>query len=161
MKKRAELKLHQTQKALVIWDVFKGQMTDAVMEKLHSSNCEFVAVPANMTHIFQPLDLTVNGSSKNFMKKQFITYYSAAVKEQLDSGKIIEDIEVDFKLTTVKPLHAQWLVNMYNFLLATTERGAQIILWGWKKAGVTGIVDGSITLPSEDPFDSIYQHAAA
>ena len=120
MKKRAELKLHPTQKSLIIWDVFKGQMTDKVMEKLHSLNCEFVPVPANMTHIFQPLDLTVNGSSKNFMKKQFITYYSAAVKQQIDSGKNLEDIEVDFKLTTVKPLHAQWLVNMYNFFTTSS-----------------------------------------
>jgi hypothetical protein len=42
-------------------------MTDKVMEKLHSLNCEFVPVPANMTHIFQPLDLTVNGSAKNLL----------------------------------------------------------------------------------------------
>ena len=34
---------------------------------------ELVAVPANMTHFFLPLDLTVNGSAKKFMRKQFIT----------------------------------------------------------------------------------------
>ncbi len=105
------MKLDLTQKALVIWDVFKGQMTDKVMEKLHSLHslhCEFVPVPANMTHIFQPLDLTVNGSSKNYMKNKFI-----------------DDIDVDFKFTTMKPLHAQWLVSMYNFF--TTEKGARII----------------------------------
>ena len=83
-----------------------------------------------MTHIFQPLDLTVNGSSKNYMKKQFITYYSDTVKKQLDDGEALEDIEVDFKLTTMKPLHAQWLVNMYNFF--TSEKGAHIIVKGWK-----------------------------
>ena len=143
MKKRAELKLHSTHKVLVAWDVFKGQMTDKVMEKLHSLNCEFVSVPANMTHIFQPPDLAVNGSSKNYMKNQFITYYSTAVKQQLDSGTDLQDIEVDFKLTTIKPLHAQWLVNMYNFF--TSEKGKQIILKGWKKAGVTGVMDGSVT----------------
>ena len=121
IKKRAELKLPETQKALVIWDVFKGQMTTMVMEKLKSLNCNFVPVPANMTHFFQPLDLTVNGAVKNYMRKQFVTYYSDAVTKQLESGKSIEDIEV----TTIKPFHAQWLVNMYNF--CTTDKGARII----------------------------------
>jgi len=40
------------------------------------------------------------------MKKQFITYYSDAVKEQLESGKKLEDVEVDFRLSVLKPLHA-------------------------------------------------------
>lgn len=53
------------------------------------------------------------------------------MKQQLDNGKKIEDIEVDFRLTTIKPLHAQWLVNIYNF--CTTEKGAHIIAKGWKK----------------------------
>ena len=154
VKKRAELKLPEAQKALVIWDVFRGQVTDKVMKKLQSLNCEFVPVPANMTHFFQPLDLTVNGAVKNYMRKQFVTYYGDAVKQQLDSGKDIQDIEVDFRLTTIKPLHAQWLVNMYNF--CTTDKGANIISRGWKKAGIAGLLDGSIELPYEDPFQTIY-----
>lgn len=86
------------------------------MEKLQSLNYEFVPVPANMT---QPLDLTVNGSAKNYMKKQFITYYSGAV--------IFE------KLATIKPLHAQWL---YNFFTAT--RHPQ------QSGGIAGLLDGSV-----------------
>ena len=56
VRKRAELKLAETQKAVVVWDVFKGQMTEAVKQKLSSHNIELVTVPANMTHFFQPLD---------------------------------------------------------------------------------------------------------
>ena len=74
VRRRAELKLGETQKAVVVWDVFKGQMTEAVKQKLPSHNIELVAVPANMTHFFQPLDLTVNGSAKQYMRKQFIVY---------------------------------------------------------------------------------------
>ena len=51
-------------------------------------------MPTNMTHFFQPLDLTVNGSAKQFMQKQYITYYSDAVKKKLERGKI-EEIEID------------------------------------------------------------------
>ena len=121
-RKRAELKFAKTQKAVVVWDIFRGQTTEAVKHKLSSHNIELVAVPANMTHFFQQLDLTVNGSAKNYMKKQFIVYYSSSVKQQLDSGKQLEDIDVDFRLTMIKPLHAQWLVNMLNFFIS--QKGA-------------------------------------
>ena len=120
-------------------------------EKSSSLNIELVAVPANMTHFFQPLDLTVNGSAKKLMRKQFITYYSSTVKNQLERGKQLEDIEVNFRLSAIKPLHAQWLINMYNFF--TAEKGLKVVSKGWEKAGITGILDGSITLPKEDPFE--------
>lgn len=56
-------------------------MTPAVKSELESLN---IAVPTNMTHFFQPLDLTVNGSAE----KQFITHCSS----EIDSGKAIDDI---------------------------------------------------------------------
>ena len=150
VKKRAELKLLENQKALVIWDVFKGQMTETVKQKLESLHIQLVSVPANMTHFFQPLDLTVNGFAKKFMRNQFSKYYSNAVKVQIDSGKPVEEIDVDFRLITLKPLRAQWLISLYNHL--TSERGTQIINKGWKRSGITGIIDGSTILPPEDPF---------
>ena len=71
-------------------------MTEKVLDKLKTLNFELVPVPANMTHLFQPLDLTVNGAAKKYMRKEFCTYYFNAVKQQLDSGKKLEDIEIDF-----------------------------------------------------------------
>ncbi len=87
VKKRSEMNLDEDQKALVIWDVFRGQMTEKVKDKLAAIHAVLVPVPANMTHIFQPLDLTVNGSAKKFLRSCFTEYYAAAVKEQIDSGK--------------------------------------------------------------------------
>ena len=107
-----------------------------------------------MTHFFQPLNLTVNQSAKQLMRNKFIKYYSDAVKLELDKGSQIEDIEVDLRLTAIKPLHAQWLVEMYDFF--TSEKGRQIILKGWKKAGIIGLLDGTTEMPSEDPFQNIY-----
>ena len=80
-KKREDLKLPTDQKALLIWDIFRGQMTDKVKEQLNELNIECVYVPANMTHFFQPLDLTVNGCAKQRTRKEFVTYYSSAVKQ--------------------------------------------------------------------------------
>lgn len=153
VKTRIELKLPEDQKALLIWDVFRAQMTNAVKQRLCSLHIECVYVPANMTHFFQPLDLTVNGSGKQFMRKQFVTYYSEAIRKQVDSGTNLEDVEVDFRLSVIKPLHAQWLVNLYNFL--SSERGRQVIYNGWMKAGILGLLDGTTVLPPEDPFECI------
>ena len=65
---RQQLKLPPTQKAILIWDVSRGQTTERVLSKLASLNIEIVSVRANMTHFFQPLDLTVNGQAKKFCK---------------------------------------------------------------------------------------------
>ena len=68
--------------------------------------------------------------------------------------KPLEDVDVDFRLTVIKPLHAQWLVDMFNSF--TTQKGAEVITKGWKKAGIVGILDGTIVLPSEDPFGPFF-----
>ena len=74
---REGIDLGEEQQALSIIDVFSGQMTDPVIEKLKESNIKLTMVPANMTNLFQPLDLTVNGSAKAFLKKKFTEQYSS------------------------------------------------------------------------------------
>ena len=71
---RRELIQAPTQKALLIWNAFKGQETANVLKKLASLNIAVALVPANVTHLFQPLDLTINGKAKRFMKEKFATW---------------------------------------------------------------------------------------
>ena len=66
---RKKLGLPDNQKALLVWDIFKARTTDKVTSELKRLNLEYTSVPANMTHFFQPLDLTSNRSAKEFMKK--------------------------------------------------------------------------------------------
>ena len=56
------------QPALSLMDVFKGQMTTPVIDKLVENNILLVKVPPNLTHIYQPLDVAVNGTAKQSMK---------------------------------------------------------------------------------------------
>ena len=128
-------------------------MTGKVKDELKRLCIELVPVPANMTHFFQPLDLTVNRAAKNFIKKEFISYYSGIIQKGLDEGKALEDIDVDVRLTIIKPMHAQWLVNLYNYF---SEDGQQIVIKGWKRSGVLGLLDGATTLPPLNPFKDIY-----
>ena len=62
--------------ALLILDVFKGQMTSEVTNLLLKNNIFIVTVPSNMTHLFQPLDLTVNGHCKVFLKRKFTQWFA-------------------------------------------------------------------------------------
>ena len=52
-------------------DVFSGQMTQAFLDTLQKEDILLSPVPAGMTHIYQVLDLTMNGYAKRFMKKKF------------------------------------------------------------------------------------------
>ena len=85
------------------------------------------------------------------MRKQFVMYYSEIVRHKLENGENVEDIKVDLRLSAIKPLHAQC---MYNFF--TSSKGPQIIVKGWKKAGISGLLDRTTTIPSADPFSRIY-----
>ena len=42
---------------------------------------------------------------------------------------------------------------MYNFF--TTKKGVDIVIKGWRKAGISGLLDGSTTLPPVDPFEDL------
>ena len=107
-----------------------------------------------MTHFFQPLDLTVNGQAKKFGKNKFATWYSAEVQNQVDSGVNFEDADVDLTLSVLKPIHATWFVEMYNFL--TNAQGRVDVLKGLEKAGIKGVVTGREVLPPVDPYQDIY-----
>jgi len=88
-------------------------MTPAIKAELEAKDIELVPVPANMMHFFQPLDLTVNGSVKKFM---IITYYSSEVKNQLDNGTALDDVEVGLHLSKIKPCMRNGLLKCTTIL---------------------------------------------
>ena len=77
-KEREMLDLGEEQQALLIIDAFPGQMTDPVFEKLKENNIKLTRVSANITNLFQPLDLTVTSSAKAFLKKKFTEWYDSS-----------------------------------------------------------------------------------
>ena len=106
-----EILSNSNQAALIIFDVFRSLITDEVASHLSQNNIYFVTIPNNMTHLFQPLDLTVNGHCKKFMKNEFAKWYMQQVDNALQVGKKLEDINIEFRLSVIKPLHVKWLVE--------------------------------------------------
>ena len=60
----------------MLFDVFKGQKTKDVIDLINECNCLSVFVPPDLTHIFQPLDLTINSKAKRFLNKKSEASYS-------------------------------------------------------------------------------------
>jgi len=144
------------QVALVIFDVFRGQITDDVLKKFKENRIFTVFVPANMTNLLQPLDLTVNGFAKKFCKKTFGHWYMDQISKQLDAGKAIEEVDVRLQLTMLKPLHAEWLTELYNHM--TKPEGKEVIINGWKAAGISQVIkNGAKQLECLDPFNDLDQ----
>ena len=117
------------QTALVIMDVFKGQVTPMVLDLYKESNIVVALVPANMTNHLQPLDLTVNSYVKRFMRVKFNSWYSSQLRRQLDEGKQLQDIDAPLRLSILKLFHAEWLVDCYNHMTTTAVGGRVQELW--------------------------------
>ena len=72
----------------------------------------------------------------------------------MERGKNIDEMEVKLNLTTLKPLHAVWIMELYD--LMTSDQGKSVIKNGWKASSVTGVIESRLaTLPSIDPFADI------
>ena len=44
----------------------------------------------------------------------------------------MEDVKVDFRLSVIKPIHAQWLIDVH----ATMKEKSELIIDGFKKSGI-------------------------
>ena len=155
-KERERLELKNDQAALLIMDVFKGQMTSPVLKVLSDNNILLQSVPANFTYLFQPLDVQggPNGFVKRLMKKKFTDWYAEQITKAMDEGQELESIDIPLKLSIVKLLHAKWLIDMYNEM--TSAEGRHVCLKGWQIAGIKEAVEHGLSkLPSLDPFEDI------
>ena len=121
-----EILSNPNQAALIIFDAFRGQITGEFTLHLLQNNIYFAKVPNNMTQLFQPLDLTVNRHSKKFIKNEFAKWYMQQVDNTLQVGTKLEDINIEFCLSVIKPLHVKGLVEYYNHI--SSEAGTEVHL---------------------------------
>ena len=105
---------NEGQPALLIIYVFRGLMTQPILDLLKENDILLVRVLSNMTHVFQPLDLTINRLAKSFFKRKFTEWYSNEIKLQLDAGTKLSDKEMKLTLAALKPLHSTWIIEFYQ-----------------------------------------------
>ena len=84
------------QRALLILDVFWSQTTDKIFKVLKDKHILVTKVPANMAHLFQSLDLTVNKVAKDYTKQKFSDWFSCQINTGLENGQELDGIEIDY-----------------------------------------------------------------
>ena len=136
-KKIDDLKLRRNQEWLLISDVSKAQWMDQMKDLLLSSNGRRVPVPNNLTIVFQLLDLTVNRTCKAYLRQV-----------QLQTSVQPENVKVDTKISTLKPLHTKWITSFYDKMQSRSD----IIIKRWKKSEITNFLEREISRKGEDPF---------
>ena len=153
-KEKDMLNLDEKQPAFSIINVFSGQITKTVIDKMAENYIKTVKVPANMTWNFQLLDITVNGSTKAFLKKHLTELYSCCIAQELVNGKDVDSINIQLKMSILKPLHAQWIIDSYNYFTSSERR--EITSNGWKAAFIEeALIKGTKGLDLLDHFASI------
>ena len=105
---RQKLKSH-SMPALMLVDHFKAQLTNHVLDTLESHDIIVIDVPAKCTDHLQLLDVSINKSIKHHTRESFQSWYANEVLKQQGEYKLI-----NLKLSTLKPLGAQWFVRAFE-----------------------------------------------
>ena len=107
-----------------------------------------------MTHLFQLLHLTVKKVAKDFTKKKFSEWLSREISIGWENGQELEGIEIDYRPSALKSLHATWLISFYDYI--SSPEGKAVIASGWKKTGhFRRSWAGISKLPVLDSFNDI------
>ena len=63
------------------------------------------------------------------MKEKYAARYASQIATGLEKGLAVDEIDVKTPLTTMKPLHAKWIMNLYDEI--TSAKGKKIVLNSW------------------------------
>ena len=136
-RKREELQLECNYPALVIFDNFSGQNTEQVLKHLQDNCVHFIQVPANCMDRLQPLDISVNKAAKDFLRRQFQSWYADKICKQLQTEPAGHGKNpVDLRLSVVKPLSAHWMIKMFDYLKTRPDT----ILSGFRNVGIFSVL---------------------
>ncbi len=131
-----EMDLPLRQKALVIFDVYKAHQSEEFLQKLKKKGFKIAFVPGGCTSKLQPLDVSGNKSFKDGLKMNFTFWYSNTVADQMKQGKTAKEVNIDLKLSYLKPKHARWVLSAFDKLKNNTD----VLKAGWEKTGITAAI---------------------
>ena len=86
---------------------------------LEENDINFVIIPANCTDRLKPLDLSFNKAAKMFLHSTFQDWFAQQVTAQKRGEKPVEP--VDLHLSMMKPLGAQWMVELSDHFKAKSS----------------------------------------
>lgn len=121
--------------------IYAAHQTPDVLEELHKNNFELLYVPGNCTSELQPLDSSFNGPLKEKCKDKFAQWYAQVcddIRAKDATGEPSKDtaqsVQPDLRLSVIKPLHCQCLIDAFSELSSRQ----QLITQEWETNGILG-----------------------
>ena len=90
---------------------------------------------------------------KIFLKDQLQTWYTDEIQKQTDNGKGVYEVNVDTRVSRMKPIHAPWVIGLYDKVWISEK----MIENGFKAAAITEGLDPEMDFGEEDPFSHLIQ----
>jgi hypothetical protein len=110
------------------WSVHKSKEFLTWIKKKHPKIL-ILFIPANCTAVLQPADIIIQRPLKHAFILQFNSWTMDNISKQLDKGS---EVELDFKISTIKPLLYSWLHKAWLHVFFKQD----MICKGWEKAGL-------------------------
>lgn len=114
--------------AMLVLDAFRGHLTSEVKSALMEGGTDLVIVPGGMTSILQPLDVSVNKSFKDNIRKEYEEWVRSDDRTRTPTGKIKRA-----PLSTV----AQWISNSWKNV------SNDIVRKSFQKCAISNSLDGT------------------
>ena len=132
---RKNLRFTPDQRALLVWDSFRGHLTDGVKELLARRNVDVAVIPGGLTPVLQPLDKCLNKPFKTRVRAQYQAWMVNGPFTYTPSGR---------KRAPSKELVLQWVNKAWQ------EIPAELVIRKFKSCGISNALDGT-----ED--DAVYE----
>ena len=134
--------------------LFLGSLVNSLSECFHQSNkrewCDGrileIAKDSERNNVFP-------GQAKQFLKHKFKSFCTDRVTKEIEKGTNIYLVNIETKLSVVKPLQARWLTSFYDHM----QNNHEMIIKAFQMAGITHIAE--IEILDEDPFKTLSLHS--
>ena len=103
--------------------------------------------------IISTLVLAINKWVQDFMKQNINKWFAIQLRNELESGKELENIMIKFILSTMKLFYAVWWIEGYNQL--TLFHWKEIILASWKALSISAALKDGLIGFLIDPVNEI------
>ena len=112
----------QDGRKILIGDNLSSHFTDTVLQKAREHNISFVCLPANSTHLLQPLDVAFYGPLKQYWRKVIDEWKSGSMKKSMILQK-------DCFPSLLKKLH--------SYIYPSDQQTSDNLKAGFKKCGIS------------------------
>jgi hypothetical protein len=86
--------------------------------KTHHPEIFVLYIPLNCTNVYQPTNVVIQRPFKHVFRQEFNKFTMDTISSQLKGG---EDVQMDFKMSKLKPHLCHWLYKVWINVSSKTD----------------------------------------